>query len=175
MGDVHAKGNPHIHLDPRNMLPVAKELASRLIAIDAENSNYYQQRLEQFEQRWNTALQRWKSESSDLQGMPVVVHHRSWVYLQNWLGLKEVAALEPKPGIPPTVSHLAEVISLLENQPAQAVIRSPYQESRSSKWLAQKTGVTAIMLPFTVGGTAEAGDLFGLYEDTIHRLSEAVK
>jgi len=105
MGDVHAKGNPHIHLDPRNMLPIAHELQNRLISIDPDNHDYYQQRLGSFDKRWRGALARWKEDSIELQGMPIVVHHRSWVYLEKWLGLKEVAALEPKPGIPPTSAH----------------------------------------------------------------------
>lgn len=172
MGDVHAKGNPHIQLDPRNMLPVAQELRNRLVAIDPENEKHYQQRMIDFDDRWRVALARWTEESSGLQGMPVIVHHRSWIYLENWLGLKEVAALEPKPGIPPTSSHLAKIISLLDAQPARAVIRSPYQDPKSSNWLEQKAGVPAVMLPFTVGGTPEADDLFGLFDDTISRLKK---
>jgi len=172
MGDVHAKGNPHIHLDPRNMLPIAHELQNRLISIDPDNHDYYQQRLGSFDKRWRGALARWKEDSIELQGMPIVVHHRSWVYLEKWLGLKEVAALEPKPGIPPTSAHLAQLISLLDAQPARAVIRSPYQDPRSSKWLEEKIDIAAIMLPFTVGGTPEANDLFSLFDDTISRLKQ---
>lgn len=173
MGDVHAKGNPHIHLDPRNLLPIAHELQNRLISVDPDNHDYYQQRLESFDKRWREALARWQEDATALQGMPIVVHHRSWVYLEKWLGLEEIAALEPKPGIPPTSAHLAQLISLLDAHPARAVIRSPYQDPRSSKWLEEKTDITALMLPFTVGGTPEANDLFSLFDDTISRLKQA--
>ena len=130
MGDVHARGNPHIQLDPRNIPPVARELLSRFIAIDPDNSAYYRQRLDEFSSRWEDALARWEKESSGLQGMPIVVHHRSWVYLENWLGLHELAALEPKPGIPPTSAHLAKVISLLDAQPASAITAHPTRTRR---------------------------------------------
>lgn len=173
MGDVHAKGNPHIHLDPRNLLPITNELYNRLVSIDPDNRDYYQQRVEDFDKRWREALVRWKEDAIGLQGMPIVVHHRSWIYLEIWLGLKEVAALEPKPGIPPTSAHLAQLVSQLDAQPARAVIRSPYQDPRSSRWLEKKVDISAIMLPFTVGGTPEANDLFSLFDDTISRLKQA--
>lgn len=175
MGDIHAGGNPHIHLDPRNLLPVAKELTARLAAIAPDKSDIFETRLTAFQDRWKQALGKWKKESASLSGTPIVVHHRSWIYLQNWLGLREVAALEPKPGVPPTSTHLAKVVTLMEIQPAKVIIRSPYQDPKPSKWLQKKTGVTAVMLPFTVGGTAESANLFGLYEDTIARLKKAVR
>ena len=173
MGDVHAGGNPHIHLDPRNLLPVASELRNRLVSIDPDNQDYYQQRLQSFDKRWREALARWKQQAMGLRGMPIVVHHRSWVYLEAWLGLKEIAALEPKPGSPPTAAHLAKLVSLLGVEPARAVIRSPYQDPRASKWLQEKVEINAIMLPFTVGGTPEADNLFSLFDDTISRLKQA--
>lgn len=173
MGDVHARGNPHIHLDPRNMLPVADELARRLIAIDPDNSGYYRSRKADFRKRWKAALARWKKKAAPLRGVPVVVHHRSWVYLQAWLGLKEIATLEPKPGVPPTSKHLAKVITTLNERPARIVIRSPYQDGKASKWLEKKAGLKAVVLPFTVGGTKQATDLFSLYDDTINRLTKA--
>lgn len=174
MGDVHARGNPHIHLDPHNIPPVADVLAKRLMRIDPDNKSYYEARLDDFKKRWKKALVKWDKRSAAIRGMPIVVHHRSWVYLQNWLDLKEIATLEPKPGVPPTSKHLAEVVSTLKSTPARAVIRSPYQDSRASQWLEKQTDITAILLPYTVGGTESARDLFSLFDDTISRLEKAV-
>ncbi len=174
MGDVHARGNPHIHLDPRNILPIADVLTRRLIQIDPANKSHYQSRLNDFSSRWKKALARWDRQSAAIRGMPVVVHHRSWVYLQNWLDLEEIATLEPRPGVPPTSRHLATVVTTLKSRPARAVIRSPYQDSRASQWLQKQTGVKAILLPYTVGGTEAAKDLFSLFDDTISRLGKVV-
>ena len=174
MGDVHARGNPHIHLDPRNILPVADVLTRRLMQIDPDNKPYYEARLNDFSKRWKKALVRWEKQSAAIRGMPIVVHHRSWVYLENWLALKEIATLEPKPGVPPTSKHLATVVTTLQTQPARAVIRSPYQDARASQWLEKQTGIKAILLPYTVGGTKAARDLFSLFDDTISRLEKAV-
>ena len=173
MGDVHAKGNPHIHLDPRNIARVAEVLRDRLSSIDPDHKAHYGQRHQVFRQRWEKSLSRWSREAKNLRGKPIVVHHRSWVYLENWLGLNEIAALEPKPGVPPTSRHLASLVSLLDSTPAKVVIRSPYQESKASEWLQKKTGITPVVLPFTVGGTPQAIDLFTLFDDTIARLNKA--
>ena len=172
MGDVHATGNPHIHLDPRNILPIADVLTRRLMQIDPANKSYYESRLNDFRKRWKSALARWDGQSAAIRGMPVVVHHRSWVYLQNWLDLEEIATLEPRPGVPPTSRHLATVVTTLKSTPARAVIRSSYQDARASQWLQKQTGVKAILLPYTVGGTEAAKDLFSLFDDTISRLGK---
>ena len=102
--------------------------------------------------------------------MPVIVQHRNFSYLIAWLGLREVAALEPKPGLPPGTAHLAEVLERHKRDPAKAVLRAAYDDPRPSEWLAGRAGIRAAVLPYTVGGTPEAKDLFSLYEDTLSRL-----
>ena len=102
--------------------------------------------------------------------MPIVVQHKAFTYLDDWLGLKEVAALEPKPGVEPTTAHLSEVLALLQRQPAKMVMRAAYQNDRASQWIAERAKINAVVLPFTVGGDEQAKDLFGLFDDTIARL-----
>jgi zinc/manganese transport system substrate-binding protein len=115
-------------------------------------------------------LTKWERQAAPLKGVPVVVQHKGFTYLARWLGLREIAALEPKPGIEPTAAHLAQVLSTLQKQPAKMVIRAAYQGDQSSQWLAQRTKIQIVTLPFTVGGTPGARDLFGLFDDTIDRL-----
>ena len=117
-GDVHGDGNPHIQLDPRRVLEVAKALSSRLQRIDAANSALYQQRWRAFASRWQAAIDRWQHDAAALRGKRVVVHHREWAYLLDWLGMQRVGSLEPKPGIPPNMAHLAQ----LKQQPADLII-----------------------------------------------------
>lgn len=169
-GDVHAAGNPHIQTDPRNIARVAKELGRRLAALDPANAAYYRGRLADFEQRWGSAIAAWEQRAAPLKGARIVVHHRAWPYLFAWLGLDRAATLEPKPGVPPTPGHLAELKTLLEQDPARMVIRTPYDSAKPSEWLSNQTGIPAVVLPYTVGGTPAASDLFGLFDDTIARL-----
>ena len=105
-----------------------------------------------------------------LKGVPIVVQHTAFTYLNEWLGLKQVAALEPKPGVEPTVGHLSEVLATLQRQPAKMVLRAAYQGDKASLWIAERARINAVALPFTVGGDDAAKDLYGLYDDTIARL-----
>lgn len=174
-GDIHPGGNPHIQLDPRNIARIADALAKRLAALDAANAAYYRERLANFDGRWKAAMAKWAQEAAPLKGVSIIVQHKAFTYLEDWLDLKEVAALEPKPGIEPTSSHLAEVLAVTEKQPVKMVIRAAYQDGRASQWIAEHAKVASVAVPFTVGGTAAAKDLFGLFEDTIQRMLVALK
>ncbi len=169
-GDVHAAGNPHIQTDPRNIATIAPVLSARLAQLDAAHAADYAQRLASFKQRWDQALARWNAQAAPLKGVPVVSQHKGFVYLYDWLGLKEVAVLEPKPGVEPSAAHLQAVQTTLKATPAKLVLYSAYQDSRPSDWMSRNAGIPAIKLPFTVGGTDGAKDLFGLFDDTLARL-----
>jgi len=172
-GDVHPAGDPHIQTDPRNIARAAGELASRMDQLDPANAAFYQSRQKQFAERWSAAIAKWEKQAAPLKGAPIVVQHKAFTYLEAWLGLREIAALEPKPGVEPTTSHLAEVLETLQRTPAKMVIRAAYQSPRASEWIAERAKITAVALPFTVGGTDGAKDLFGLFDDTIARLLKA--
>jgi zinc/manganese transport system substrate-binding protein len=174
-GDVHPGGNPHFQMDPQRVLAIAKALDARLAQLDAPNAAVYQQRLADFSTRWTAAIARWQAKAAPLKGRNIVVHHNSWIYLTEWLGMHEIGSLEPKPGVPPTSAHLASLIDTTKSQNTLAIIRAAYQDPKPADWLAERTGVPAITLPFTVGGDAQAKDLFGLYDSTIDKLLGAVK
>jgi zinc/manganese transport system substrate-binding protein len=110
-----------------------------------------------------------------LKGGAVLVHHQSFIYLTNWLGMKEVGTLEPKPGIEPTSGHLGALLQRQQATPARMVLRTAYQQDAPSQWIAGKTGIPAVLLPYTVGGTPEARDLFGLFDDTVQRLLKGLR
>lgn len=174
-GDVHAAGNPHIQTDARNFLPVADALSKRLIQIDSANTAYYQQQLAAFNQQWRAAIARWEKQAAPLKGVSVVVQHRGFPYLNNWLGLKQVAELEAKPGMEPGAAHLGQVLNDLQQHPARMVLRAAYQDGRPSEWIAERAHIAAVTLPYTVGGTSQSNDLYGLFDDTIQRLLAGLK
>jgi zinc/manganese transport system substrate-binding protein len=169
-GDIHPAGDPHIQTDARNIALVAAPLAARMGQLDPPNAAFYQARLKSFTEGWSAAVAKWERQAAPLRGQGVVVQHRAFTYLLAWLGMKEVAALEPKPGMEPTTAHLSAVLATLEAQPAKMVLRAAYQGDRASQWLTQRAKIAAVALPFTVGGTEGAKDLFGLFDDTIQRL-----
>jgi zinc/manganese transport system substrate-binding protein len=172
---VHPAGNPHLHLDPRNIARVAAALAQRMASLDSAQASYYQSRQKDFDKRWTDATARWEQQAAPLKGMPIVVYHKDLSYLVAWTGMREVGALEPKPGIPPSTAHLAELLETLKKSPAKAVVRSAYNDPRAAEWLAERAKIPAVMVPYTVGGTDRAKDLFGLYDDTLARLLAVTK
>jgi zinc/manganese transport system substrate-binding protein len=172
-GDVHAAGNPHIQTDPRRIATVATGLAARLRQVDPANAAEYSRREADFARRWGEAQARWQVQAAPLKGLPVAVQHASFAYLQDWLGLKEVAVLEPKPGVEPSAAHLQSVLGTLKATPAKAVLYAAYQDPRPSEWLSREARIPAVKLPFTVGGTEGAGTLFTLFDDTVARLKAA--
>ena len=175
MGDIHPLGNPHAHLDPHNIAVVANALSSRLAQVDAAHADYYAQRGHDFQSRWQAAIARWEVEAAPLRGVPVVVIHRDQAYLCHWLGLVEVAAIEPKPGVPPSSAYLAELVGRLAASHPRMILRNAYNDARASDWLSQQSHVPVVLLPFTVGGDDAARDLASLYDDTLSRLLGAPK
>ncbi len=174
-GDVHAAGNPHIQTDPRNFLPIADALSKRLIQLDPADTAYYRQRLAAFNEQWHAAIAKWEKQAAPLRGIAIIAHHKGFPYMNDWLGLKEVAELEPKPGMEPSAAYLGQVLNELQQNPARMVIRAAYQSERPSEWIAERAHIPAVELPFTVGGTPQATDLFTMFDDTIQRLLAGLK
>lgn len=175
MGDIHPLGNPHVTLDPRNIATIAKALSARLTLIDSANAAYYASRGADFQTRWQQATEKWEARAAPLKGVPVVVIHRDQAYLCHWLGLRELASIEPKPGVPPSAGYLAELVTKLSASPPKMILRNAYNDPKAADWLAQRIHVSVVLLPYTVGGTPEAKDLFGLFDDTVNRLLAGAK
>jgi zinc/manganese transport system substrate-binding protein len=173
MGDVHPLGNPHLHLDPGNIAKVAAALTQRLAQIDAAHASYYEERGKDFQARWKSATERWNAQGAALKGTTVVVIHRDQAYLCHWLGLQELAAIEPKPGVPPSARYLSSLVAKLSSSPPRLILRNAYNDSKAVNWLSERVHAPVVMLPYSVGGTEGASDLFGLFDDTLKRLQEA--
>ena len=174
LGDVHPAGNPHIQWGPRQVQLGANEIAKRLSQLDPAGDAEYRRRLADFTARWSAATARWAGMGAPLKGVAVIQHHRNYSYLFEFLGMRQVASLEPKPGVEPTSSHLNELVQQQQAEPARLIVRASYHAPGPSEWLAQRIGVPAVMLPATVGGTAGAQDLFGMYDEAIRRMLGAL-
>jgi zinc/manganese transport system substrate-binding protein len=172
-GDIHPAGNPHIHYDPRNIARVVPVLADRLAKLDPAAAGAIQARAQQFLARWNAAVLRWEEQAQALRGGGVVQHHKHFSYLFQWLGIRVVASLEPKPGVEPSTSHLTGLLKSVTKDSAFAIVRAPFNDERPSAWLAERTAIPALLLPLSVGGTPDASDLFKLFDVTVARLLAA--
>ncbi|MCW9013684.1 MAG: zinc ABC transporter substrate-binding protein [Gammaproteobacteria bacterium] len=169
-GDMHAEGNPHVQTSPYNISKIALILLKRLQQIDAGNAAVYQNNYDDFIQRWQRAIARWEEEASVLRGKSLIVYHRNWGYMTDWLGLNVVAVIEPRPGIPPSSAYLSKIIKQMEVSPAKMIIHAAHQPAKASDWLSSKLAIKKVQLPFTVGGSKTAHDLFSLFDETIQLL-----
>ena len=174
MGDIHPEGNPHVHMDPRNILIVAKELAKRLSNIDPSSSEFFSAQFDGFSKRWSEALSGWEKEISDLAGHPIVSHHKSFSYFIKWANLKEVGSIEPKPGLPPTIRDLNNLYTSVKDIEELLIIRSPYDPAKGATWLGEKASRPAIVMPYTIGGNAKVTDLFSLFDESIRLIKSSL-
>lgn len=174
-GDMHPQGNPHVQMNPHNVAIVARALAERMQALDPDVD--YGSGLESFLTRWQAAMAGWTKKAAILKGRRIIVHHKSWAYLADWLHLVEVGQLEPVPGVPPSAAHLSRLLAQLgtDGSGADVIIRAPFQDPKASQWLSERTGIPALMLPLTVGGSDGATDLFTLFDDVLDRLAGAIQ
>jgi zinc/manganese transport system substrate-binding protein len=174
-GDIHPLGNPHVQTNPHNVAAVADALGKRMAELDSDNATAYESGSSDFSIRWQQAIADWEKKAAPLRGKRAITHHKSWVYLERWLGIEEVGNLEAVAGLPPTATHLSKLTKEFADGGADVIIRSPYQDGRPSEWLAERTNITAIVLPLSIGGTDGATDLFSLYDEMINRLLGATQ
>lgn len=163
-GDVHARGNPHYWLDPRNGLRMAQAIGARLSEIDPAHAADYRARLAAFQQELERRLPVWQASLAGLKGKPVVAYHKSFVYLADAFGFRIVAEVEPKPGIPPNAAHLQRLIQTIRAQQIGVLIMEPYYERRSADYLARETGIKVAVLPQSVGAQPGISMYFDLFE-----------
>src|SRR3569832_1284354 len=97
-------------------------------------------------------MARWQAQAAPLKGMPIAVQHEGFPYLENWLGLKQVAVLEPKPGVAPSIGHLTEIVAQLKTTPAKVVIRAACRGPRPAGGRAGRAGGPAGAGPGAGGG-----------------------
>lgn len=169
-GDIHAAGNPHVHLDPRRLLTIARHLHERFVQLDPDNSDDYNALFDHFTSTWRGNISRWERKGQSLTKLNVMVQHRNWSYLFDWLGVNEIADLEPKPGLPPTSRHLQSLVETSQQQKVDGILIANYQEDRGAKWLSKKIDIPFLALPFTIGAEDDIDTLTQLFDRIIDRL-----
>lgn len=168
-GDIHPYGNPHFQTDPRVITAVAPELAKRMEQLDPSDAAEYEKRYTDFKARWDGAVQKWGQEAAPLKGMKLIAYHDGWVYMSTWLGIDVVGFLEPKPGIPPSPSHLAELLATIKGENVAGIIYTPYEDEQAPEWLSDRGGIPMAVIPDTVGADNDK-DLFQFYDLMISQL-----
>jgi ABC-type Zn uptake system ZnuABC Zn-binding protein ZnuA len=172
-GDVHPLGNPHYWLDPDNGRRIAKGIAGKFGDMDPEDAAYFQQRLQDFEQRLAAAEQNWDAEMRPYHGRKVVTYHRSFPNFAKHFGLNVIGYVEPRPGIPPTPSHTLEIIQLMKRENCKVVLVEPYFDLKTPQSIGRETGAQVVVYLPSVGGEKQVTNYFELFDYDIALLTKA--
>jgi zinc/manganese transport system substrate-binding protein len=175
MGDVHPLGNPHYWLDPENGRRIARLFKTKFTQLDPANAAVYDANEKAFEARLNANEKGWQDELAAIKGKPVVAWHTSWRYFAEYNGMNIVAFMEPKPGVPPSPSHLYEVIQTVKRTGAKAIVMEPFYDRKVADLVAKQTGIKVLVLPPSVGGVQGVGDYISLMSYDMSQLAAAVK
>lgn len=173
MGDIHPAGNPHYWIPPANAVIVATEIADRLSQIDPANAATYSANLAAFKRDVKARESAWNAAAAPLRGLKVVTYHKSWPYLSHWLGLEEIGYVEPKPGIPPPLTHLYQLVGQIKVQGAKVVMVESFYSRKTAEEVARLSGAKLAVLPSDVGARKDVGDYFALVDAVIAGIREA--
>ncbi|NQZ14185.1 MAG: zinc ABC transporter substrate-binding protein [Alphaproteobacteria bacterium] len=166
-GHIHPEGNPHVHLNPHNLLLLAEMFADRLYQIDSQNAQEYDANLSAFTEKWNTLIEGWEAQAEGLKNASFVVYHNNWSYLTDWLGINVAVSLETHHGHPPTTSHLEAVLQNVKQKDVKAILVAPFESEDAANWLSERTNIPVLHLPYTVGGSENVDTLEALFTETI--------
>ena len=174
-GDVHALGNPHFAVDPIIAKAIAQHIAKSFAAVDAPNAAFYDANYKKFEATVNAKLQGWGAMMQDYKDQHVVAYHDSWPYFAHRFGVNIDVFLEPKPGIPPSPSHLTDVIQKMKEYHIKAIIVEPYHDRRIAEKVARSTGATVVDFSQFPGGIPNTDSYVELIDQLVKRLADALK
>jgi zinc/manganese transport system substrate-binding protein len=173
MGDVHPFGNPHFTMDPLNGKIIARVLMERFCAIGPADCPMFKANLKQFEDKLDARLAVWQKQMAGLKGAKTISYHKSFSYLAQRFGFQVVNTIEPKPGIPPSPSHVRDLVDQMKNEGVKLILVEPNHERKTPMFVAQETGAKVALVPSMVGGTKEAADYFALFESIVKTMLDA--
>lgn len=176
-GDVHPYGNPHYWLNPANGLAIAASIRDALTRLDLDDAAYFKERAEGFQKRLKDSIAGWDKRAAalGLQGMTVVTYHRSWTYYAKAFGLDVVGFVEPKPGIPPSPSHLHDLEHLMLDKKVRLLVVEPFYDVKLPQKIAEETGAKLVVLGPSVGWEKGVETYLDLFEKNLDALAEALK
>jgi ABC-type Zn uptake system ZnuABC Zn-binding protein ZnuA len=174
-GDVHPLGNPHYWLDPANGRRIAELFRDTFSALDPRNATAYAGNLAAWTARLDAAERTWAADLATIRDKPVVAWHTSWRYFAGYTGMRIVGFMEPKPGVPPSASHLAGLIRTMKETGAKVIIMEPFYDRKTADKVARETGATVLVLPPSVGGLKGADDYISLMRHDIGAVAAALQ
>jgi zinc/manganese transport system substrate-binding protein len=173
-GDIHPLGNPHYYMDPKALEVVADHLAEVFSGLDPANAADYAANAKKFDERMEESLEKWEKQMEPYKGVAIVPYHKNFVYFIERFGLKEFGDVEPKPGIPPTPRHIAELAEAMKKSGVKVVVYGPYYKADASNEVAKRAGGVAVEVATEVGGLPGTDDVFSKFDKLVASLTGAL-
>lgn len=173
-GDIHPLGNPHFVVDPVNAKIIAAHLADAFANLDSSSAEMFRANAKKFTDALDAKLVEWQAKLAPFKGAKVVSYHRSWPYFAERFGLDMEIFLEPKPGIPPSPSHLADVITKMKEQHARVIIVDPYLNRRTAETVARSTDATVVDVAQMPGGVKGTDSYIALEDYLVNSIAKAL-
>lgn len=174
MGDIHIYGNPHYWLDPTNAHLILEDIANQLGSLLPSEAEYFGQNCREYTERIDSAIVEWQRVMQPFAGTKIVTYHNSWIYFATRFNLQIAGYIEPKPGIPPTPSHVASLVETIKAEQVRVILIEPYYNLRVAETVAERSGARVLILPSSVGGADGTDTYLDLFDYLIHKLSEAL-
>lgn len=174
-GDVHALGNPHFLIDPKNAKIVATNIAQHLTQVDPAGAATYAANLKKFIAEVDAKAAEWDKTMAPFKGDKIVTYHNDFVYFADRFGLKIVETLEPKPGIAPSPAHLAQVISTMKSTDAHVVLVQPYQNRKTAETVARQTGAVVLDVSQQPGAMKNTDTYIAMMDNLVNSVANALK
>lgn len=173
MGDVHPQGNPHFMLDPVAAKTVGQSVATAFCAVDHSRCATYQEGLNRFRAAIDAKLLAWQATLAPFKGTKVVTYHKDFDYFSERFGLEVIGTLEPKPGIPPSPTHLTELIPKMRAEHVRLILIEPYRERNNPDFVAENTGARVLVLP-AMPDAKDTPDYIALIDSDVRQLAAAL-
>ncbi|MDI6827641.1 MAG: metal ABC transporter substrate-binding protein [Armatimonadota bacterium] len=175
MGEVHPLGNPHYLLDPENAKIVAKNILGGLIRVSPKDEDIFRNNYNRFIRELDAAIKNWKDEMRPHKGKPVVTYHKSWVYFTACFGLEDSGTIEPKPGIPPSPSHVSKLIQAMKKEKVKVILIETFYPRKFPEIIAKETGAKICVLPYEAGAIKGVNTYIGMMDYIVRKVSDALK
>ncbi len=152
-GDVHPGGNPHFQLDPIRLGKAALLMAQRFGELEPDEKDFFLKNAKGFQKSMTDKIVEWQRRIKKTGITEVVTYHKNFAYFCDRFEIHCDLQLEPKPGIPPTASHILSVIDQMKKRKIKLVIiENLYEDSVGEKLKHDLPNVIVARIPVSVDG-----------------------
>lgn len=163
-GDIHPDGNPHFHLDPKNILLLGDTIKRFLISMDVEHKDIYEKNYSDFSATWNQKMKIWSEKMKEKKGLKVIQFHDNLAYFNKAYGLTNIGTIEPLPGIPPSSKHTIATIELIKKESPCCILHDVYHSTKTADFISQKTGIKVVLMPHDIEALENIDNLSALFD-----------